>query len=89
MQVEISSVLPGECASVRYPSIPCSTVWICGDSPDHTRLRAHEEVTDGRTLCLEGDVEMWLTSDDRLDWHWTGNDAKSTLTARAVLQRAK
>jgi hypothetical protein len=89
MQVEIRSVLSGKCASVRYPSIPCSSVWICSDSPDDAMLRAHEEVTDGRTLCLDGDVSMSLTPDDTLDWHWTGNDAHGAVTAEAVLRRAR
>jgi hypothetical protein len=89
MQVEIVSVLSGQCASVRYPSVPCRTVWICSESPDPAKLRAHEEVTDGRPVCIDGDVSMSLTPDDKLDWHWSGHDSQGEMTAEALLHRVK
>jgi hypothetical protein len=89
MQVEILSVHTGRCATVRYPSVPCISEWICSDATDGASLRAREQVTDGRNVCLDGDVSMSLTAAGELDWHWIGKDATGEVTADAVLRRAK
>jgi hypothetical protein len=89
MQVEILSLSAGRCASVRYPSIPCATEWICSEASDGTGLRAHEQVTENRGVCIDGDVAMSLTPAGELEWHWAGKDAQGPVTAGAVLRRAK
>lgn len=89
MQVDIVSLHAGRCATVRYPSIPCASEWICVDSQDGASLRAREQVTEGRNTCLDGDTWMSLTAAGELDWHWTGKDATGDVTADGVLRRAK
>jgi hypothetical protein len=89
MQVDVVSLHAGRCATVRYPSVPCASEWICADSPDGASLRAREQVTEGRNACLDGDVWMSLTTAGELDWHWAGKDPTGDVTADAVLRRAK
>jgi hypothetical protein len=89
MQVEIVSLDAGLCATVRYPSIPCASEWICTSASDGASLRARERVTEARNVCLDGDVTMSLTPGGELDWHWTGKDPTGEVTADAVLRRTK
>lgn len=79
MIVDIQSTAVGRCATVEYPSIPCSAEWICLAGTTATHLRAREDLTDGVGRCIDhGMMTMSVASDGTLDWRWNGSGDKAT-----------
>lgn len=86
MVVSITSVEPGRCATVEYPSIPCSAEWHCGSRASDGTLVAVERLTEGRDRCVDdGSLGMRVTGTGQLEWSWEG----SGMTARATLSRSR
>ena len=78
MEVEITSLRPGRCARVRYPSIPCAAEWICTTRSDGTTLRAREHVTENRRACIDaGMLTMTVAGDHRAEWAWEGSGERA------------
>jgi hypothetical protein len=88
MEVEVTSVDPGVCATVDYPSLGCSGEWRCTQASSEDVLDALEQITvDPRHQCVPtGHMTMRLRgSRDYAMWRWDGGRE----SARALLRRAE
>lgn len=86
MFVELSSTSPGPCATVEYPSVPCSGQWICARSRGDTIEARERLLGDSARRCIDGGaMTMEISPDGSLAWEWVGSD----VTASATLRRAR
>lgn len=84
MLVEVRTRESGLCATVEYPSVPCSANWICTGRDGDGTLHAREELTSGQSRCIDnGTMTFRLNSTGQLEWSWDGDGAN----ARATLSR--
>jgi hypothetical protein len=86
MLVDLTSTRAGRCATVEYPSIPCSAEWICTRFEGGV-LEARERLTgDSAGRCVDaGAMRMRIVEDGSLDWRWQ----RAPQSASATLRRPR
>jgi hypothetical protein len=86
MEVDITSIGPGRCATVIYPSIPCRAEWICTRTAANGVVEAEEHLIDDSThRCVDdGAMTMHVAADGTLDWKWTGPNETATARLKRV-----
>jgi hypothetical protein len=86
MEVEITSVSPGRCGTVVYPSIPCRAEWVCTRAASNGVVEAEEHlIDDDQHRCIDaGSMTMHVAADGTLDWKWTGPNETATARLKRV-----
>ena len=54
VRVSVHQDRRGRCATVDYPSIPCSGVWLCDEKSTDVRLTGIERITHDAQNCIDG-----------------------------------
>lgn len=66
MELNITSLRPGKCATIKYPSSGCSGHWECVSRFDGVQLDAVEHITSGKDRCVdEVDVQIVVNEGGR------------------------
>ncbi len=86
MVLDITSLEPGPCAEVTYPSIPCAGQWVCSGKSDGIVLEANERITEGRGRCHDDVRVIVRLGRGRQSLEFAVEAGKDS--ARAVLRRS-
>jgi hypothetical protein len=89
LEIDVTSLDEGKCATAAYPSLDCTAEWECLEASNGRSIRAVERITKGVERCIDGGTMILELSDDgdAASWQWEEDD--SEITAHAHLQRGR